>query len=60
MKTGASMPKFNNSVFVGLMLAVLCVVTALVNPAFLSAATLFDTLRSLTVVGDSSAWACCW
>ena len=49
--TGASMPKFNNSVFVGLMLAVLCVVTALVNPAFLSAATLFDALRSLTVVG---------
>ncbi len=45
------MPKFNNGVFVGLMLAVLCLVTGLANPAFLSAATLFDTLRSLTVVG---------
>ena len=43
--------RFNNTVFVGLMLAALVVVTAVVNPAFLSVGTLFDTLRNLVVVG---------
>ncbi len=49
--TGASLLKLDNGVFVAVMLAALCVVTAAVNPGFLSVATVFDTLRSLTVVG---------
>lgn len=49
--TGASVFKLEHGMFAGLMLAALCVVTTLANPAFLSMATLFDTLRNLTVVG---------
>ena len=36
---------------VGLMLVALCLITGLANQAFFSLATVFDTLRNLTVVG---------
>jgi simple sugar transport system permease protein len=34
-----------------IMLAVLCILTGAMNPDFFSVATLFDTLRTLTIVG---------
>ncbi len=43
--------KLDNRTVAFIMLVTLCVVTGLVNPAFLSVSTVFDTLRSLTVVG---------
>jgi simple sugar transport system permease protein len=47
----ASNFKLNNGMLVAIMLLVLCVVTSALNPAFLSLATVFDTLRNLTVIG---------
>lgn len=44
-------PTLTNERLVGLMLVALCLATGLSNPAFFSLATLFDTLRNLTVVG---------
>lgn len=44
-------PTLTNERLVGLMLVALCLVTGLANPAFFSLATVFDTLRNLTVVG---------
>jgi simple sugar transport system permease protein len=45
------LPTLTNERLVGLMLVALCLVTGLANPAFFSLATVFDTLRNLTVVG---------
>ncbi|MDR6102228.1 simple sugar transport system permease protein [Agrobacterium larrymoorei] len=41
----------DNRAIAFLMLILLCIVTAAINPAFLSVSTLFDTLRNLTVIG---------
>lgn len=40
-----------NETLVGLIMLAVCVITALVNPAFLSLATLFDLLRAAIVPG---------
>ena len=44
-------PALTSERLVGLMLVALCLITGLANPAFFSLATVFDTLRNLTVVG---------
>ncbi len=41
----------SHGVLVGIMLLIMCIVTSIINPAFFSLATLFDTLRNLTIVG---------
>ena len=51
MNMMCSIFKLKNETLVAGMLVVLCVVTALVNPAFLSIATVFDAFRNLTVIG---------
>jgi simple sugar transport system permease protein len=48
---GSFRPTLTSERLVGLLLAALCLVTGLANPAFFSVATVFDTLRNLTVVG---------
>lgn len=44
-------PTLTREGLIGLMLVALCLITGFANPAFLSLATVFDTLRNLTVVG---------
>jgi simple sugar transport system permease protein len=48
---GSLRPTLTSERLVGLMLLALCLVTGFANPAFFSLATVFDTLRNLTVVG---------
>lgn len=43
--------KLSNGLLAGLMLVTICLVTIAVNGNFFSIATLFDTLRSLTIFG---------
>src|SRR5208283_4595983 len=48
---GSFRPTMTSERLVGLLLAALCLITGFANPAFFSLATVFDTLRNLTVVG---------
>jgi simple sugar transport system permease protein len=46
-----SFPTLTSERLVGLLLVAVCLITGFANPAFFSLATVFDTLRNLTVVG---------
>jgi simple sugar transport system permease protein len=51
MSKPRSLVALNHSALVGMLLVILCVGTGLINPEFFSVATVFDTLRNLTIVG---------
>jgi simple sugar transport system permease protein len=51
MNKPRSLFALNHGTLVGMLLVILCVGTGLINPEFFSVATVFDTLRNLTIVG---------